>query len=303
MVSIATWFKAGRPQTLALSFALIIVGSAVAAQVGCFRVLTFVLTLLTTLFLQLLSNFCNDYGDYESGADLAGRRGPERMLATGGLTTTDVKRAMWFCGVSAFVAGVLLLFSVSDTLGLEGVLFMFGLGLLSIAAAIAYTVGKHPYGYMGLGDLSVFLFFGLLGVAGSYTLFAGRPSLSVFLPATAIGFFSIGVLNMNNLRDYDSDLRSGKRTLVVRLGTRWSRLYQAALVILGLCIMGCYVALFGTPWQWLFLIAAPRLLLHVRTVLTTQDHDVIAAQLKVMAVNTFLLSLLFAAGTVIDKLI
>ena len=170
MSSISNWIKAFRLRTLPLSFSLIIVGSALAYERGLFQLSIFVAAIITTLFLQILSNVSNDYGDAVSGADFAGRVGPERAVQSGAISLQDMRKAIVCFSILSLLSGIVLLCVAMPSLGIQGVLIMFAIGLACIVAAICYTVGKRPYGYVGLGDLSVFIFFGLVGVAGSYVL-------------------------------------------------------------------------------------------------------------------------------------
>mgnify|MGYP002622964566 CR=1 FL=1 len=297
MKRIAIWVSAFRLRTLALSFALIIVGSSLAVAHGVFDMRIFGLALLTTLFLQILSNLSNDYGDTVHGADLAGRVGPDRAVQSGEISASDMCKAMVLFGLLSLMSGIVLLAQSLGNLGRDGLLLMFGIGLTCILAAITYTVGRRPYGYMGFGDLSVFLFFGLVGVAGSYALYAGQIDASTLMPATAVGMLSVGVLNMNNLRDHDSDLRAGKLTLVVRYGKTWAKRYQTVLIVGAFVVLSVYVASYGRGGQWLFWLAAPIFAKHLYAVLTTNDPKVIDGQLKMVSVGTLILSVLFAIGT------
>ena len=297
---VKAWFSAFRLRTLALSFALIIMGTALAYQGGSFSWRIFFFALLTTLFLQILSNLCNDYGDTVSGVDQAGRVGPARAVQSGAISREEMVGAMKLFGVLSLLSGVSLLMVSYPNLGWSGVGVLFAIGLLSIVAAVTYTVGKRPYGYMGLGDLSVFIFFGLVGVSGSNALYTGCLSVLSLIPASAVGLLSIGVLNMNNLRDYESDWRSGKNTLVVRFGQKWSRRYQAVVVLLAWVLLSVYIGLWGVQGQWLSLLALPIFVKHLHDVLVHREPSVIDAQLKKVSVGTMLMSLLFAVGTVVS---
>ncbi len=296
---IKVWVEAFRLRTLALSFALIIMGSAVAVQHGIFCWQIFLLALLTTLFLQILSNLSNDYGDSVSGADGKDRVGPVRTVQSGAISLPTMRRAMVIFSLLSLVAGVALLLESYERIGFRGLVLLFFIGLLCIVAAITYTVGKHPYGYVGLGDFSVFVFFGLVGVSGSYALYSGELDYPTLLLASAVGMLSIGVLNMNNLRDYESDKAFGKRTLVVKHGTRWARRYQVVLICGALLLLIAYILLFGKLTQLICLLPTPLLFRHLRDVLGTDNHDVIDGQLKKVSVSTMLISLLFMVGTLV----
>lgn len=295
---IKAWVSAFRLRTLALSFALIVVGAALALQVGAFDGATFALALVTTLMLQILSNLSNDYGDSVTGVDAQGRKGPERAVQSGAISLSEMRVAMVLFAVLSLLSGCSLLWQCYGRLGFDGIAVLFVIGILCIVAAITYTVGRKPYGYMGLGDLSVFIFFGLVGVAGSNALFVGMPTLSVWLPAVSVGLLSVGVLNMNNLRDHDSDKASGKRTLVVMMGKAWAQRYQVWLVCLSFVSIALYVILFGRFAQLICLVAFVPLFRHLRVVWRHgDDAPVLDSQLKVVSLSTAAMSLLFFVGT------
>ncbi len=216
--SLAIWLDAARPKTLPLAIASIVCGSAVAGWQGSFSALIAGLALLTALLLQILSNLANDYGDAVKGTDNKHRLGPQRAIQSGMVTPSAMRNAMILNTVLTITSGLSLIFIACNNLQ-----DMFGfmlLGLMAIAASIAYTVGNKPYGYRGLGDLSVLMFFGWLGVAGTYYLQAGQIDSIIMLPATACGLLSVGVLNINNLRDIDNDRACGKLTPGRAHGTR-----------------------------------------------------------------------------------
>ena len=218
-----------RLRTLPLAIASIGMGSFLAAAVSGFRLDVFLLALLTTVSLQILSNLANDYGDSVHGADSADRSGPSRAVQTGAITSGKMKSAI---GTSVIVSLALGL----SLLGVAGIsqkvfLIFIGLGLLAIAAAILYTNGDRPYGYIGLGDISVFLFFGWLGVVGVYYLMTGNFEWDLLLPGAASGLFTVAVLNVNNIRDIESDIKAGKYSIPVRLGRSRATLYHSSLLI------------------------------------------------------------------------
>lgn len=299
-MKIKHWIEAFRLRTLLLSFSLIIMGSTIAYCEGDFNTVTFVMALLTTLFLQILSNIANDYGDAVSGADYAGRVGPARQVQSGAISRQEMKRAIYVFVILSLVSGVMLLMQCKAVLGWNGVLKMFLLGVASIMAAICYTVGKKPYGYMGLGDVFVFVFFGLVGVEGSYVLYGGELSLWVLLPASSVGLLSMAVLNMNNMRDMVSDNRSGKKTIIVRHGIEWGKKYQTVLVIGAFVLMGIYVCFQGSVYQYGYMIAIPIFAKHLVEVWRNKESRLLDGQLKVVSMGTLVMVMGYVIGTILE---
>ena len=298
-VKIRVWIETARPATLPLSFASILTGSALAAWWGEFSLTITLLALLTASLLQILSNFANDYGDAIKGSDRQERLGPLRGMQKGQITMQEMRRALWICFACCVIIGSTLVWSAcqsaSDIIG-----FLF-LGLLAIIAAITYTVGKNPYGYLGLGDLSVLIFFGWLGVSGSYHLQTHAFHMSILLPATGCGLLATAVLNINNLRDLDADRKSGKRTLALRLGPLRARYYHIALLATAIICLSLY-ALFELKSLsgWLFLLATPLLAHQGWTVLHAPDGTALRPLLKSALRGALLTCTLFAAGTVMS---
>lgn len=293
MPKLATWISAFRLRTLPLSFAIVLTSAAVALQDSCFSAAIFVLELTTTLFLQILSNLSNDYGDTVHGADSAFRVGPQRSVQSGAISLSSMRHAMLVFSFLSFISGVALLCVGYKIIGLQGVATLLCIGILCIAAAITYTSGKHPYGYAGLGDLSVFIFFGLVGVAGCYYLHCGSLSPQIFILATAIGLLSVGVLNMNNIRDMESDNLAGKRSIPLIIGRSKAKIYQFVTIVLAITLLVTYIAVFGTPIQSLSLIAAIPLASNALRCLYNDSHSFFDSQLKLVSISTFLFSLIF----------
>jgi 1,4-dihydroxy-2-naphthoate polyprenyltransferase len=296
------WLSAFRLRTLPLALASIFLGSFLAAAHGGFRWPVLALAALTTVLLQILSNLANDYGDSVHGADLVKeRQGPARAVQSGQISKATMRQAMYgFAGLS-LVSGLGLLWvatSHSPTL-----FFTFlGLGLLAILAAVTYTAGAKPYGYAGLGDVSVLIFFGWLGVLGTYYLHAGQLDAWLALPATSCGLFAVGVLNINNIRDIDSDRVAGKHSLPVRLGRDRAVAYHWALIGVGLgCALAYVLARYQSPWQWLFLLAAPLLVRNGLSVSRLRSSPLIDGHLKQMALATLLFVLTFGLGQVLGR--
>lgn len=293
-----SWLQAFRLRTLPLAVSCIGMGSFLAAAEGFFRWDIFALACLTTILLQILSNLANDYGDSVSGIDSAERKGPMRTVQSGAISKEQMFRAMIVFVVLSLASGVSLLL-IAFGLNWSALLFFFGLGLLSIGAAIAYTVGRKPYGYSGLGDISVLIFFGLVGVMGSYYLFAQQIRLTIILPALSCGFFSIGVLNINNIRDIESDKKAGKYSIPVRIGKQQAAVYHAVLTALGIVSAVAFVLIdFQNAWQLLFLAVVP-LFYSISAAVASKPSEQLDPYLKKMAISTLLFVVLFGIGSLL----
>lgn len=297
------WLYAFRLRTLPLALSSIVTGSSIAFAVNHsgFNWSVFFLCVLTTLFLQILSNLANDYGDSEKGTDNEDRIGPKRAVQAGMLSFSEIKTGIAITVVLCLITGIALIYQSFGTIALGYSSFFFVLGLGAIAAAIKYTVGKNAYGYSGLGDVFVLLFFGLVGVCGSYYLLAHKLNLAVLLPAFTIGFFASGVLNLNNMRDRISDAKAGKNTLVVKIGADKAKAYHRSLIILGFVLSTAYAIItFYSTMQFAFILTLPlfrRHLMQVKHIENPQEFDPL---LKQLAISTFIFALLFAVGQVVD---
>ena len=294
------WISAFRPRTLPLALASILTGGFLAKSAGQFNGPVVALAALTTVLLQILSNLANDYGDSQNGADSIHRQGPLRAVQSGAITPAEMKRAMWGFGLAALASGVALLLVALGFAAVWVLLTFFVLGLSAIWAAVNYTAGARPYGYAGLGDVSVFLFFGIVGVCGTYFLQTRALPPTVLLPAAALGCFATAVLNVNNIRDIVSDKLAGKITVPVRLGPQHARRYHWLLLLLGVGAATVYVALnYHSPWQWLFIVSLPLFLFNGRQVWARQESMHIDPLLKQMALSTLVFTLLFGLGQVL----
>ena len=277
-----------------MALSSILAGSFLAAFNQVFRIEVFVLAALTTVFLQILSNLSNDYGDSVHGADSEDREGPIRAVQSGVISLEEMKRAMILLGSLSLVSGLLLLYvSLEDW----KLFFVFlGLGITSIFAAVSYTSGKNPYGYIGLGDISVFLFFGLLGVIGTYFLHSLSFDSSILLPAVSLGFFSTAVLNINNIRDITSDTKAGKKSIPVRIGRKNAVVYNWLLIIGG----NVFLLVFAWSQQnWGSLLAILIFPLMIKVGIGVKKEKIsknLDPYLKKMAVSTLLWVLAFGAG-------
>lgn len=299
-MKLLTFLKAARLRTLPLSVSGIIMGSALAYRNGYFQTDIFLLALLTTICFQVLSNFANDYGDGVKGTDNNERLGPERALQSGKVTRKEMKTVVIVTTIISLLSALALILTAFEKEQIYYVLLFFTLGLLSIVAAIKYTVGSSAYGYRGLGDLFVFLFFGWLSVLGSYFLYHQTLSWKLFLPATAVGFLSVAVLNLNNMRDHDNDKKVGKNTLVVKMGVDLAKYYHYYLVVVSMLLMLFYaVSTLQMRWQLLFVLAFIPLSSHLIRVKNNKNLKDLDKELKIVALSTFLMSILFFMGQIL----
>lgn len=298
-MDVKSYMQAARLRTLPLSLSGIVVGSFLAAAENMFNWKICMLALITTIGFQVLSNFANDYGDGVKGTD-ENRKGEARMVASGKISPKQMKQAIIVTASLTLVVALLLIYiSFGEDNFFYSMLFVV-LGLASIAAAIKYTVGKTAYGYSGFGDVFVFVFFGLLSVLGSYFLFTKEFHFSVLLPAFSVGLLSTAVLNLNNMRDRINDEISGKNTLVVKIGTEFSKYYHYYLLIASLLFALLYIVIhFKKPIQFLFLIAYIPLARHLFFVAKNKEESELDGELKKVALSTFLFAILFGLGQVL----
>ncbi|KAF1367312.1 1,4-dihydroxy-2-naphthoate polyprenyltransferase [Yokenella regensburgei] len=296
------WLESLRPKTLPLAFAAIVVGTTLAWWQGHFDPLVAVLSLITAGLLQILSNLANDYGDAVKGSDKPDRIGPLRGMQKGVITQQQMKRALIVTVALICLCGLGLLFAAWQGIG-DFIGFLV-LGGLSIIAAITYTVGTRPYGYIGLGDISVLVFFGWLSVMGSWYLQAHNLHPAIFLPATACGLLAAAVLNVNNLRDINSDRENGKNTLAVRLGPQLARRYHACLLMGALLCLALFNLIsLHSAWGWLFILAAPLLVKQARYILHEQDPVAMRPMLEKTVKGALLTNLLFVVGIVLSRVL
>mgnify|MGYP000014549563 FL=1 len=295
---IKNFIKAARLRTLPLSISGIILGGFLAMSDGLFNGVIFSLALITTIGFQVISNFANDYGDGVKGTD-AIRIGEERMVSSGKISPKQMKKAIM---ISVILTIIFALFLIYESFGLSNFgysLLFFILGIVSVVAAIKYTVGNLAYGYSGFGDIFVFLFFGLLSVLGSYFLFTKEIYFLLTLPAISIGLLSTAVLNLNNMRDYQNDKKSKKNTIVVKIGLKAAKRYHYSLLLLSFISAVSYVVLtFTKTVQFIFLLAYIPLVIHALFVYNNKEELRLDAELKKVALSTFLFSVLLGLGQV-----
>src|SRR5688572_18250200 len=298
-MEIKIWLRAFRLRTLPLAVSCIAMGGFLASAAGAFRWDIFLLCVLTTIFLQILSNLANDYGDSIHGADNADRKGPTRAVQSGAVTKTQMRNAVIVFVLLSLISGISLLL-VSFGLQWKAIFFFFGLGVLSILAAIAYTIGKKPYGYAGLGDFSVLIFFGLVGVMGSNYLFTKQLNWIQILPALSCGFFSMGVLNINNIRDIESDKNAGKYSIPVRIGRIRAIAYHWFLLSGGMITALAFIAFtYQSPLQLLFILSFPLFIMNGLAI-QRNPSEKLDPYLKQLAFSTLLFVVLFGLGQILS---
>lgn len=301
------WIKAARLRTLPLSMSGIIMGSFIAKwrlwnEGGTWDWKIFALAILVTLLYQVLSNYANDYGDGVKGTD-AKRIGEAetRAVASGKITAKQMKNAVILFSALSFVATVALLYLAFIPDYMNEFYIFIGLGVASILAAIGYTVGKKPYGYMGLGDLFVFIFFGLVSVCGSYFLYTKTFSWDILLPATAIGMMSMAVLNLNNMRDIESDRISGKNSLALRIGFRNAMVYEIILLQLPLILILIFLGVNGfiqsqKYYVFIVMILFLPLMKVRRQIMAVKEPRQLDPFLKQVGIMTLMMAVLTALG-------
>jgi len=294
------WVNAARLRTLPLSLSGILVGSFMAASHGFFDLKICLLALLTTVGFQVISNFANDYGDGVKGTDNKERVGPERALQSGAISPEAMLKAIKITGVISTLLALLLIYVAFGTEYIVYSIVFIILGVSSIVAAIKYTVGDNAYGYSGFGDLFVFLFFGLLSVCGTYFLYAKTLELSIFLPAVSIGLLSVGVLNLNNMRDRESDAKAGKNTIVVKIGNEFARYYHFYLIGASFLLTLLYTSInYKSAFQFIFILAYIPIFKHLMVVYNNKDPKELDPELKKLALSTFLFAILFGIGLIL----
>jgi len=299
-MNLKSWIQAFRLKTLPLALSNTIIGSCLAASDDGFRWSVFGLAALTTVLLQVMSNMANDYGDFVNGKDTAERIGPKRMVQSGEITPKIMLRGIIAIGILCVVSGLALILIGTAGMDITNLLIFGVLGLAAIAAAIKYTVGKNPYGYRGLGDIFVFIFFGLVGVIGTCFLHTQSFRWDILLPASAIGFLSTGVLNMNNMRDYDADKNAGKTTIVVTMGVKKAAYYHLFLVAGAVLLAVIYTLLNShSVGQWLFVLSFPILFLNLKKVFTYKSALELYPELPRLSMASLVFAVTFGIGLIL----
>ncbi len=284
------WLEAARLRTLPLALSGCLVGASLANLENVFSIHIFIFCVLTALFLQVLSNFANDYGDTQNGADSKHRVGPSRAVQSGAISAQNMRKGIMLMAILSLFTGTYLLW-LSKVFSHYSGFILLALGLVCIAAAIKYTAGKNPYGYKAMGDLAVFVFFGWVAVCGSYYLYAKGVSLNCFLIASSIGLWSTGVLNLNNMRDIESDKLANKNTIAIMLGFAKSKIYHSVLVLLGVLFAAIFVMLnFNQIYAIVLFAPLGLFIFHFIKVLRAKSNE-IDPFLKPLALSTFVFSL------------
>lgn len=294
MKKIKYYIGSFRLRTLPLSVSGIILGSLLAKSDGYFNPTVFCLAILTTLCLQILSNLANELGDMQKGTDNADRLGPVRALQSGILTTQDFKRLIIIFILLAIISGTTLILTAFHSLLSYKSMLMLFIGAAAAIAAVKYTIGKNPYGYRGLGDIFVFLFFGWVSTWGAYFLMTHQLNPDILLPATSIGLLTTGVLNVNNTRDIENDAHCGKRTIPVLIGEKKAKTYHTILITGGILCMVIYTLVTYTHLlNWGYLLIVPLFIIHLLKMYHYSGKQ-LDPQLKFLSVSTLLWAL--AAG-------
>lgn len=293
------WVVAARPRTLPLALAGPSMASCIALGQNTFSGVVAFLAILTTLFLQILSNYANDYGDFLKGSDVS-REGPPRALQSGLISLNEMKKAIIITSLLAFITGFFLIFFAAHWLTLITKIIFLIIGTLAIIASMKYTLGKNPYGYRGFGDLFVFVFFGIISTLGTYMLHTNTFNSLILLPAISLGALSAGVLNINNIRDYNTDIQHQKRTLVVIMGVKFAKVYHMILICISVFLSVVYASIsFPYFYQWIFLLVIPFLIQNVLQIKYYNEANIYNKALKNLAVTTFCYCILLGLGHII----
>jgi 1,4-dihydroxy-2-naphthoate octaprenyltransferase len=298
MSNIKTWISALRLRTLPLAVSAVLTGIALSGFHYSVNGTVAILCLVTAVSLQMLSNLANDYGDFTKGTDNDQRLGNMRALQSGKIRVEQMRMAIILFALLSLVSGLWLLYAATGG-ELNSIFILFlGLGLAAIAAAIKYTVGRNAYGYSGLGDVAVFIFFGPVAVIGTFLLctsmaFVWQSDKAVLLPAIGIGLLSTAVLNTNNIRDIDNDKASGKFTIPVKIGLQRARVYHTVLICGALLCFAAYMLIY---FHWIKLLQVPASVLIVSTlagVLNNEPSPTYNQYLKKLSLGTLLLVIIF----------
>ncbi len=299
MQNLKAWLNAFRLRTLPLSLSGIILGSMVAFRMGYWNKWIFIFALFTTIFLQILSNLANDLGDHLKGTDNENRVGPTRATQSGEISPKAMKNAVVLFAFLSAISAALLIYISANEMSSSRILAYTFLGIAAIIAALLYTLGKKAYGYNGLGDFFVFIFFGLVSVIGVFGLYSPIIFWEILLPlGIGVGLLSVAVLNLNNMRDHINDEQANKRTVVVKMGFENAKTYHSAL-ILAACFIFTYSAIyfqmfFHQKYSPLCILVCVPLLFHLKRVIQNKSPKDLDPELKKVALNTFAIVVVFS---------
>ncbi len=299
MSKLKTWISAFRLRTLPLALSTVMMGGFIAYDVSGYSLNVVILSIITTLLLQILSNLANDYGDGTRGTDNENRLGPERAVQSGIISPGSMKTAIIIFSLLSLFSGLALIRTSLHENFLTGLVFLL-FGISAITAAIKYTVGRSAYGYSGLGDLFVFIFFGIIAVCGTYYLATLQINFLVLLPASTMGLLSTGVLNLNNMRDMDNDKLSGKHTIAMKLGYSKARKYHYLLITVSMALLPVYSLLTSQSlFSYFYIIIYPLFINDLVKISNVKNKRNLDPYLKKLAISTLLLTMLFGAGLII----
>lgn len=300
MTPIQAWLNAFRLRTLPLAFSSILLGSFLALKDGKFSFPILIWTLLTTLFLQILSNLANDYGDFVKGTDNDHRVGPARTLQAGLIKPNSMKLALVLFSLFSLVSGVSLLYVAGAFSDMRIFWFFLCTGLFCIMAAITYTVGSNAYGYKGFGDVSVLIFFGIVGVLGTHFLMTQQFLAINILPALSCGLLAVGVLNLNNLRDIENDKASGKRSIPVIIGFKNGKIYHYTLIVLSVVLLILFVfSTYTKPAHFLPILSIFLYIIHIKRVKNTVVNKELDPFLKQLALSSLISTISYGLGLIL----
>ncbi|WP_185859681.1 1,4-dihydroxy-2-naphthoate octaprenyltransferase [Blattabacterium cuenoti] len=295
------WFYAIRFQTLLLSFSGITLSFLISKSRGFGDLITYILCLFTAIFLQILANFSNDYGDSIQGIDNNHRIGPKRIVQRGLISLLVMKRAINIFSILSFLSGIFLICQSLNTKD-SFIFLIYFMGLLiCIYSSIKYTIGPYPYGYMGMGDLFVLIFFGLVSVEGSYFLYTHIFSSEILLLSLSVGFLSLSVLNINNMRDIKNDYKNGKYTVAGILGLKYAKLYHIFSILISLFLGGGFIYLtYKSIYQWFFfMLSIPFFVQHLKKIFFMKNYNGFTLELKKLVLITFFYSMCIGIGSFI----
>lgn len=289
-----------RPKTLFLSFGIIFVGNVLAFWFGKFSFLIFILTLFSMTCFQILSNLANDYGDFTKGSDQKDRIGPRRLVSDGIISQNALKFAIFLSAFLAIFSAILIFILTEFTL--REFLYLCALAVICAIAAITYTVGKYAYGYYGLGDFFVFIFFGIVAVCGSFFVQTHEILKVIILPAFSCGLLSMAVLNINNMRDFNSDLLHKKHTIVVKFGLKFAKFYHAFLIIFAFIFYAVFCILDENIFAFLMILPLIFCLKHIKKVFEISNLKEFFPLLGELSKLTFFVNLTFCFAVILNKL-